>query len=285
MKAGFWVAPEGAEEAMQIMPIGGDFSADMPAARKISLLASSGAEALIAACPRVKTLLPDLIAALESQPENAPGQLFDLTEFNSNEKMLVDDLCASGEVTGVVGLPDGIVAQIAETTFAGLWRVRFTNDRAENFADYLEVSSLPEIARRAALNNFRPLEPGVAPEGAMNVMPVISEISSRAAAHRPGDATHTITFSLLPMSPADMTHLQNQLGQGAVRLVSRGYGSCRVASTGTLHVWSVQYFNAMDEIVLDTLEIGDAPQAACAARCDFLDSAMRLREVEEAYFS
>ena len=32
-------------------------------------------------------------------------------------------------------------------------------------------------------------------------------------------------------------------------------------------------------------EIGDAPEAACAAQTDFLDSAMRLREVEEAYFS
>lgn len=285
MKAGFWVAPEGGDDAMQIMPIGGDVLDDMPAAKRISLLASAGAEALIAACPRVRSLLPELIAALESQPENAPGQLFDLTEFSADEKLLVDDLCATGEVSGVVALPDGIVAQIAESTFAGLWRVRFTNDRAEIFADYLEVSSLPEIARRAALNNCRELEPGVAPEGAMNVMPVISEIASRAEAHQPGDKTHTITFSLLPMSPADMSHLQTQLGQGAVRLVSRGYGSCRVASTATKNVWSVQYFNAMDEIVLDTLEIGDAPEAACAAQTDFLDSAMRLREVEEAYFS
>ena len=47
----------------------------------------------------------------------------------------------------------------------------------------------------------------------------------------------------------------------------------------------MQYFNASDEIVLDTLEIGDAPAAACAAEEDFRDSAQRLREIEEAYFS
>jgi hydrogenase-1 operon protein HyaF len=41
----------------------------------------------------------------------------------------------------------------------------------------------------------------------------------------------------------------------------------------------------MDEIVLDTLEIGDAPAAACAAEDDFRDSALRLSEISEAYFT
>ena len=168
---------------------------------------------------------------------------------------------------------------------AGLWRVRFTDASGKLVADYLEVSSLPEIARRAALNNCRPLTPGEAPAGAMNVMPLLTEIASRAAKHEPGDPTHTITFSLLPMAPADMSHLQQRLGPGAVRLVSKGYGSCRILSTATKNVWSVQFFNAMGEIILDTLEIGDAPAAACAAEEDFRDSARRLREIEEAYFA
>ena len=43
-------------------------------------------------------------------------------------------------------------------------------------------------------------------------------------------------------------------------------------------------FNAMDTIVLDTLEIGDVPVTARAAVEDFRDSAERLKEVEEAYF-
>lgn len=285
MKAGFWVAPEGGDNAMTVMPIGGDPLEEAPARRKISLLATGKAEELIAACPRVSKLLPAVVAALETQQANAPGLLFDLTEFSADELSLIDDVVGEGEVAGLVSLPDGVGAQIQESVMAGLWRVRFTDPNGKLFADYLEVSSLPEIARRAALVNCQPLEVGEPPAGAMNVMPLLAEIADRSETHQPGEPSHTVTFSLLPMTPEDMSHLQKQLGPGAVRLVSKGYSSCRILSTGTKNVWSVQFFNAMDEIVLDTLEVGDAPGAACAAEDDFRDSAQRLREMEEAYFA
>ena len=118
----------------------------------------------------------------------------------------------------------------------------------------------------------------------MNVMPLLTEIRDRAASHRPGAPSHTVTFSLFPMSEADMSFLQDTLGPGPVQMLSRGYGTCRIVATGVRNVWSVQFFNAMDTIVLDTLEIGDVPVTARAAVEDFRDSAERLKEVEEAYF-
>ena len=289
MKAGFWVAPEGAEDAMTILPIGFDPLADASNGRTasgaISLLATGKAEDLIRHCPRVHEMLPRIADALDAQTAAEPGKLFDLTEFSGDEKELMAQVLGSGEVAGVVAMPDGVTAQVQESTMAGLWRVRFTNPDGKLFADYLEVSSLPEIARRAALVNTQPLVYGAPPAGAMNVMPLLNEIASRSEAHQPGEPSHTITFTLLPMSPEDMEFLQASLGAGGVRLASKGYGSCRVLSTATKHVWSVQYFNSMDQIILDTLEIGDAPAAACAADEDFGDSAQRLREIEEAYFA
>ena len=103
---------------------------------------------------------------------------------------------------------------------------------------------------------------GAPPPGAMNVMPLLAEIRDRMAAHRPGEPARIINFSLLPMNEADMGFLQQTLGDGPVRLVSRGYGACSVHATGARHVWSVQFFNSMDTIILDTLEIGDTPLAA-----------------------
>jgi len=282
MKAGFWVAPEGADEAMTLLPIGVD---DAPQARRISLLATGEGEALAKACPRVRDMLPKIVAALESQKASAPGQLFDLTEFSDDEKRLLSEAIGEGEVGGLAATPDGVTAQVQEASMAGLWRVRFTDGAGKLFADYLEVSALPEIARRAALANCRPLTIAAPPEGAMNVMPLLQEIAARSDAWKEGDETHTVTFSLLPMNPVDMSFLQQTLGPGSVKLISKGYGACRVHSTGARHVWSVQYFNASDEIVLDTLEIGAPPAAACAADEDFIDSAERLREIEEAYFS
>jgi hydrogenase-1 operon protein HyaF len=125
---------------------------------------------------------------------------------------------------------------------------------------------------------------GEPPEGAMNVMPLLAEIGERMQAHQRGATPHVINFSLLPMNEVDMTFLQQTLGDGPVRLLSRGYGACRVQATGARNVWSVQFFNSMDTIILDTLEIGDTPAAACAADEDFQDSAERLREIHEAYF-
>jgi hydrogenase-1 operon protein HyaF len=62
-------------------------------------------------------------------------------------------------------------------------------------------------------------------------------------------------------------------------VLSRGYGNCRVVDTATAHVWRVTYFNSQDMIILDTLEVGDVPEVACAARQDLEDSAERLHEV------
>jgi hydrogenase-1 operon protein HyaF len=123
-----------------------------------------------------------------------------------------------------------------------------------------------------------------APDGTMNVMPVLAEISDRVRQRRPGDEPHTISITLLPMTPDDVAFLQETLGVGPVRIFSRGYGSCRIQATAIHGVWSVQFFNSTDTILLDTIEICDVPIVACAAEEDFRDSADRLSEIRDAYF-
>lgn len=118
----------------------------------------------------------------------------------------------------------------------------------------------------------------------MNVLPVLAEIRERALAWRPGIRSQIINFTLLPMSPVDMSFLQDTIKNGPIQLLSRGYGTCRVLSTGIRNVWSVQFLNAMDTIILDTLEVGGVPTVAIAADADFEDSAERLQEIIEAYF-
>ncbi len=80
------------------------------------------------------------------------------------------------------------------------------------------------------------------------------------------------------MSQDDMAYLVSALGAGSVTVLSRGYGNCRVTSTGLAHVWWVQYFNSMDQIILDTLEVVDIPEVAQAAEEDYADSVERLGE-------
>lgn len=287
MKAGFWDAPEGAEQPVNVFPIGEESlnaaKGSLTAAGALAKLATLDSAELAKSCPNAVALLSRIADAIEGQKSDAPTQLFRLANLNDLESQLVTDVLGEGEVAGVVALPDGSLAQIQESVLAGIWRVRLETDAT---SEYIEIGTIPEIVRRAAADlTSADFEIGQVPEGAMNVLPVLAEIRERAQAWRPGIIrSQIINFTLLPMSPVDMSFLQDTIRNGPIQLVSRGYGTCRVLSTGIRNVWSVQFFNAMDTIILDTLEVGGVPTVALAADEDFEDSAERLREIIEAYF-
>lgn len=286
MKAGFWDAPEGAEQPVNVFPIGDESlnaaKGSLTAAGALAKLATLDSAELAKSCPNAVALLSSIARAIEGQKAEAPTHLFRLANLNELESKLVADVLGEGEVAGVVALPDGSLAQIQESVLAGIWRVRLETDAA---SEYLEIGAIPEIVRRAAADlTSADFEIGQVPEGAMNVLPVLAEIRERAQAWRPGLRSQIINFTLLPMSPVDMSFLQDTIRNGPIQLVSRGYGTCRVLSTGIRNVWSVQFFNAMDTIILDTLEVGGVPTVALAADEDFEDSAERLQEIIEAYF-
>lgn len=281
MKAGFWVAPEGADAAMTVMPIG----AEPPqSARKLNYLATSSAEEMIRCCRRTAMLLPQLADALAVQKADQPGRLFDITDFPDDERELITQTLGEGEVAGIAALPSGILAQIQEAVMAGVWRIRFTDPDGRLLADYIEVASIPAAVRQACSALPASISHGPAPAGAMNVMPVLTEIGDRIGRYSDGDPADIINFSLFPMSPQDMGFLQATLGTGPVKFTSRGYGTCRVVAAGVRNVWSVQFYNAMDTIILDTLEVADIPSVVIAAEEDFRGSEARLRDIEEVYF-
>jgi hydrogenase-1 operon protein HyaF len=70
-----------------------------------------------------------------------------------------------------------------------------------------------------------------------------------------------------------------------VAILSRGYGDCRITSTAVPHIWWVRYHNSMGTLILNTLEVTDVPQVACAAPEDLKDSASRLGELLEPYWT
>ncbi|MET4312638.1 hydrogenase expression/formation C-terminal domain-containing protein [Bradyrhizobium sp. RT4b] len=286
MKAGFWDAPEGAEQPVNVFPIGDESlnaaKGSLTAAGALAKLATLDSAELAKSCPNAVALLSRIADAIADQKANAPTRLFRLVNLKDLESKLVADVLGEGEVAGVVALPDGSLAQIQESVLAGIWRVRLDTDAT---SEYLEIGAVPEIVKRAAADlTSADFEIGQVPEGAMNVLPVLAEIRERAQAWRPGIRSQIINFTLLPMSPVDMSFLQDTIRNGPIQLVSRGYGTCRALSTGIRNVWSVQFFNAMDTIILDTLEVGGVPTVALAADEDFEDSAERLQEIIEAYF-
>jgi hydrogenase-1 operon protein HyaF len=61
--------------------------------------------------------------------------------------------------------------------------------------------------------------------------------------------------------------------------MSRGFGNCRITSTLARDVWRVQYFNSMNTLILDTIEIVAMPEVALAAEEDLADSRVRLADL------
>lgn len=192
---------------------------------------------------------------------------------------LVDEALGEGEVAVKVERA-GDRLEIQEASLAGVWRVRGFGDGTTR--ESLLVGSFPRVALNRAFTAVTPLTAGLAPAGLMNGQPILTELLDRSAAWRRGDAPHVVNFSLLPHTPEDLTFIEQRLGVGATTILSRGYGNCRVTATATPNVWWVRYYNSVDTLILDTVEIVDVPAVVCAAAEDIADSAERLAEILDA---
>jgi hydrogenase-1 operon protein HyaF len=164
--------------------------------------------------------------------------------------------------------------------FAGVWRERHFDADGAMLSDVLLAAPIPPVALAAARESGAPMQHfGELPPGAMNAPALLHEIRAQAReARRPGDP-HILNLTLLPLTPEDHVVLERALPVGPVAIMSRGFGNCRITSTRVRDVWRVQYFNNMQTLILNTLEIVDVPEVAMAADEDLADSEERLTEL------
>ena len=95
----------------------------------------------------------------------------------------------------------------------------------------------------------------------------------------------TTNNTLLPLSEPEIEFIDQRLGRGPVDILSRAYGKCEVISSNTAGIWWVRYYNSMGVLILNTLEVVDVPSVVKAAPEDLADSAERLKEILEPYWS
>ncbi|HEX6828414.1 MAG TPA: hydrogenase expression/formation C-terminal domain-containing protein [Burkholderiales bacterium] len=203
----------------------------------------------------------------------------ELTPLDGETTEILNQMLLDGEVSALASGPGGTV-KIQETNFAGVWRLLHYGPGGELVHDHLEACPVPEaILQYADESSAQELEVPPPPQGVMNSPTVLFEIREQAAAYAPGSPAHVVNLTLLPMSPQDYEYLNQAIPAGAVAVLSRGYGKCRVNSTGLRHVWRVQYFNNMNTLILNTVEVVDIPEVVKAAWEDIDDSLGRLREL------
>lgn len=271
---------EGAEEGLSLL--------GMPAAERTLRVQDAGAE--LTGGPAVRDMLDRIGTALRSAAEAGRGWRRRIECLTDTDRQALLDALGEGEVAVFLsaGAEDEGDVQVQESTLPGVWIGRAVDVNGAVAAEWIEVADAPLALREAAALRPRedlPLDLLQPPRGAMNVMGVLSEIRERARTWKAGQPNHVINFTLFPMTEEDSAFLAKVLGESGVRISSGGYGAARVIMTAFKRVWAVQYLNAMGTVILDTIEVGDIPGAALAAREDFEDSAARLAKIAGAYAS
>ncbi len=228
-------------------------------------------------------LLARFLAAMRAYGVGAGrGPRLALGNLGTSARALLNDSLGQGEVSvlvrGAAGAPGW---RIQETAFAGVWRVQRARPDGALDEDLLEAGDLPAAVKSAAARqpSAAALDPALLPEGVMNAPALVNEI--RYHARRCGEPrpAHVLNLSLMPLNAADRDGLGALLGEGPVSMLSRGFGHCHIASAGVRSVWRVRYFNSMDTLILDTIEVVDLPEAARATAEDYADSVERLDEL------
>ncbi len=225
-----------------------------------------------------------LQAALDGYEPGGEPLLADLSALDEESRDVVNQILDEGEVSVVC---DGDVrAHTQESILAGVWRTLFFDSDDRVLCDLLEVAEVPKVVAFAAEHSAAV---DIAAEGVgselANALPILVELQSQHEKYADGGAPHSINLTLLPLSDPELEFIDQRLGRGPIDVLSRAYGKCEVISTQTAGIWWVRYYNSMGVLILNTLEVVDVPGVVKAAPEDLVDSAARLKEILEPYWS
>jgi hydrogenase-1 operon protein HyaF len=201
----------------------------------------------------------------------------DLAGLAAASLRVLNETLGEGEVSAMVEA--GHEIRVQETVFSGVWREQHLRG-THLLHDYLLAAPIPPVvgalARERASAQLRALP---LPAGAMNVPALVHELQDAMDRSGPGTPAHVINLTLLPLSPEDTAHLDAVLDGGSVVVLSRGFGNCRISSTAARNVWRVQYFNNMQTLILNTIEVVSMPEVAIAAQEDLAETRERLADL------
>jgi hydrogenase-1 operon protein HyaF len=202
----------------------------------------------------------------------------DVADLAPEALKVLDETLGEGEVAAIVEADHEI--RIQESVFSGVWREQHLGADGTLLHDYLLAAPMPPVVERIARERGAPtLRALELPVGAMNVPALIHELQQAMNACDADTPSHVINLTLLPLSPDDVAHLDAVLDGGSVVILSRGFGNCRISSTAARNVWRVQYFNNMQTLILNTVEVVAMPEVAIAAREDIVETRGRLADL------
>lgn len=236
---------------------------------------------------QARSALQQVLALLERGAEGGVPGMVPLGMLAPRDLRIINQVLGEGEASAIVQLGAGnLEVRVQEAVFAGVWRLmtwRHEEGRdSELVDDAIEVGPVPSLFAATAAEDVwpaYPVWPGALPPNVQNAPLLLDEILDQVARWQPGQVSHVVNLTLLPVTLEDIGFLDHQLGTGRVLMLSRGYGNCRISNTRMPNCWRVVYYNSMDKVILNTVEVVDMPEVAMAAPEDLRDSHERLHEV------
>jgi hydrogenase-1 operon protein HyaF len=212
------------------------------------------------------------------EPGRGPNPVLDLIAVQPDILKIAGEMLGDGEVS--IQVNGKRTLRIQESVFTGVWRSVELNGDGQIIGDWIEAAPLPGAVLHAARIESSPeLADVKLPSGAMNSPALLRELQAQLRHRKPGSGAHVLNLTLFPMTAEDHAVLEQALPIGNVAVISRGFGNCRVTSTATRDVWRVQYFNSMNTMILNTIEVVEVPEVALAAPEDLADTRTRLVEL------
>lgn len=236
---------------------------------------------------QARQALQQVLTLLERGGEGGAPGLVTLGVLAPRDFHVINQVLGEGEASAIVQLSAGnLEVRVQESVFAGVWRLMtWRNEEGREpmlVDDAIEVGPVPSLFAATAAEDVwkeHPVWQGALPPNVQNAPLLVEEIRDQVARWQPGQVSHVVNLTLLPVTPEDIAFLDHQLGTGRVLMLARGYGNCRISNTRLPDCWRVVYFNSMDKVILNTVEVVDMPEVAMAAPEDLRDSHERLREV------
>lgn len=225
-----------------------------------------------------------LLGALADYTPGAEPQLADLAALDDENRDLVNQILGEGEVS--ISYDGAVRARSQESVMAGIWRTLYLDQDDQVCCDMLEVADVPHTVRTPEGRDgpVNASTEGV-PAELNNALAVLVELQAHGEEYAASGTANTINLTLMPLSEVDLEFIDERLGRGPIDTLSRAYGKCQVSSTLTPNVWWVRFYNAMDVLILNTLEVTEVPDVLRAAPEDLSDSATRLSSILEPYWS
>ena len=236
---------------------------------------------------QARDALQQVLALLERGAEGGAPGMVALGLLGPRDFRIINQVLGEGEASAIVQLGAGnLEVRVQEAVYAGVWRLmtwRHEEGRDSVLVDdAIEVGPVPSLFAATAAEDVwaaYPLWQGALPPNVQNAPLLVDEIRDQVSRWQVGQVSHVVNLTLLPVTPEDIGFLDHQLGTGRVLMLSRGYGNCRISNTRLPNCWRVVYYNSMDKVILNTVEVVDMPEVAMAAPEDLRDSHERLREV------